>query len=101
VPIRDKAWPDGYPCWVDLGSSDRLGAWDFYTDVPAHWRAYFAVGDTDGAAATTSAPQGGSVLMEPSDAPYGRMAVLTDPQGAAFVVLGPASTEQPSQGDES
>jgi len=251
MPIRQTPWPDGYPCWVDLGSSDRLGAWDFYTavlgwqirdtgpvmghyglasidghsvgaigpampggstawtvyfatsdvdktadavteaggtllmpptdvgppgrmaiavdptgaafalwqagvnpgfgvtgepgapswfdlqtrdlpaaqafyakvfgwqhvpmgdgseystvpgdvpaDVPAHWRVYFAVGDTDGAASTTSA-QGGSVVMEPSDSPYGRMSILADPQGASFVVLGPLSTAQTSEGDAS
>lgn len=73
---------------------------DVPAHVPAHWRVYFAVADT-GAAATTSA-QGGSVVMEPSDTPFGRMAVLTDPQGASFVVMGPVSTSsQTSQGDQS
>jgi predicted enzyme related to lactoylglutathione lyase len=30
---RDEAWPDGHPCWVDLGTSDRAAAWEFYRDV--------------------------------------------------------------------
>ena len=39
--------------------------------------------------------------MEPSDSPYGRMSILADPQGASFVVLGPLSTAQTSEGDAS
>jgi len=86
--------PGGMIC--GLGA---IGA-DVPADVPAHWRVYFAVGDADGAASTTAA-QGGSVVMEPSDTPYGRMSILTDPQGASFVVLGPVSTAQPSEGENS
>jgi uncharacterized protein len=47
------------------------------------WNAYFAIEDTDGAVATTEAA-GGRVLMGPLDVPAGRIAVVMDPQGAAF-----------------
>lgn len=33
MTIRDRPWPDGYPCWVDLSTDDRAGAWEFYTSV--------------------------------------------------------------------
>ncbi|HEX3647618.1 MAG TPA: VOC family protein, partial [Pseudonocardiaceae bacterium] len=55
-------------------------------EVPAHWRVYFAVGDTDATVAKTS-ELGGSVVVPPMDIPQGRFAMLTDPQGAAFNVI--------------
>src|SRR5215475_2957109 len=56
-------------------------------DVPAHWMAYFAVADTD-ACADRAASLGGTVSVQPFDLPHvGRIAVLNDPQGAAFSVL--------------
>ena len=60
--------------------------------VPNHWHVYFAV---DGADATVAkaAELGGSVLAEPFDTPVGRMAFLTDPQGAAFSIIQPATPE--------
>jgi uncharacterized protein len=54
--------------------------------VPNHWHVYFAVADTD-AAATQAAGLGGSILAEPFDTPVGRIAVLNDPQGAAFSII--------------
>ena len=54
--------------------------------IPPNWGVYFAVDDADAAVAT--ARQGGAgVIVEPNDIPPGRMAVLTDPQGAVFSVL--------------
>jgi len=55
--------------------------------VPAHWSTYFAVGDTDAAVATVTGA-GGAVTREPWDSPYGRMAVVSDDQGAAFSLMG-------------
>jgi uncharacterized protein len=52
-------------------------------DVPPHWSVTFAVDDAD-AAADRAAELGGKVLVPPFDAPYVRMAVLSDPQGAVF-----------------
>jgi predicted enzyme related to lactoylglutathione lyase len=54
--------------------------------VPNHWHVYFAVSGAD-AAVAKAAELGGSVLAEPFDTPVGRMAVLSDPQGAAFSSL--------------
>jgi predicted enzyme related to lactoylglutathione lyase len=52
--------------------------------TPAHWGVTFAVDDTDGCAAR-AVELGGRVLAGPFDAPWVRMAVLQDPQGASFV----------------
>jgi len=55
--------------------------------VAAHWSTYFLVEDTDAAVATVT-KGGGSVTREPWDSPYGRMAVVSDDQGAAFSLMG-------------
>jgi len=52
-------------------------------DVHAHWGLTFAVDDAD-ATAETAAKLGGQVLVPPFDAPWVRMTVITDPQGATF-----------------
>jgi predicted enzyme related to lactoylglutathione lyase len=52
-------------------------------DVPAHWGLTFAVDDAD-AAARTATELGGQVLVPPFDAPWVRMTVIRDPQGATF-----------------
>ena len=57
--------------------------------VPNHWHVYFAVDDADATAAKAT-ELGGSVMVAPFDIPVGRIAVLTDPQGAVFSVLKPA-----------
>ena len=51
--------------------------------MPAHWSITFATDDAD-AAAERAASLGGTVLMPPFDAPWVRMTVLRDPQGAVF-----------------
>jgi uncharacterized protein len=53
--------------------------------VPPRWVVYFAVTDCD-AAATRAAELGGQVAVPPADAPPGRLAVIADPQGAAFTI---------------
>jgi predicted enzyme related to lactoylglutathione lyase len=45
----------------------------------------FAVDDADAAAAKAT-ELGGKVLVPPMDAPYVRLTVLSDPQGAVFSV---------------
>jgi hypothetical protein len=57
---------------------------DDQTDVPAHWNVTFAVDDAD-ATAERAAELGGQVIAPPFDAPWVRMSVITDPQGATFV----------------
>ena len=83
---RDTAWPAGTPCWVDLGGIGGLPA-DVPAGVPAHWSTYFAVADTD-AALGTVAGLGGSVVQPAWDSPYGRMATVSDDQGAQFSLIG-------------
>jgi uncharacterized protein len=53
-------------------------------DTPPHWSVTFAVADADEAAAKAE-ELGGSVIVPPFDAPWVRMTVLSDPQGATFI----------------
>ncbi len=54
--------------------------------VPPNWMSYVTVEDAD-AAAARAGELGGNVLAEPFDVlEAGRMAVLSDPQGAVFAV---------------
>jgi uncharacterized protein len=57
---------------------------DDQPDVPAHWNVTFAVDDADATAEKASA-LGGKVLVPPFDAPWVRMTILADPQGASFI----------------
>jgi predicted enzyme related to lactoylglutathione lyase len=58
-------------------------------EVPAHWRTYFAVDDTD--ATLDEAVKRGAVVIRPAqDMPYGRHADLQDPTGAHFSIIKPA-----------
>ena len=56
-------------------------------EMPSNWGIYFITDDVDGIAESTKAA-GGQAYMEPTDMPeVGRLAVLADPQGAAFGVV--------------
>jgi predicted enzyme related to lactoylglutathione lyase len=52
-------------------------------DTPARWNTTFAVDDAD-AIAEQAEKLGGTVLAPPSDAPWVRLTVIRDPQGAVF-----------------
>ena len=56
---------------------------DDQPDVPAHWGVTFAVDDAD-AIAGRAAELGGRVVVPPFDAPWVRMTIVSDPQGATF-----------------
>jgi predicted enzyme related to lactoylglutathione lyase len=56
--------------------------------VPAHWSVYWEVDDAGAAVAKVKA-LGGSVVMEPEDTPYGRVATVADPAGAQFKLRTP------------
>lgn len=59
-------------------------------DLPSHWLTYLAVDDVDAAANETEA-MGGSVIRAPWDVEgVGRIAILSDPSGAAFGMMTPA-----------
>jgi len=55
--------------------------------VPASWAVYFGSDDVD-ATVALAVEHGGSVVDEPEDTPYGRLATLADPTGATFKLLG-------------
>lgn len=55
----------------------------FPDDAPPHWSITFAVDDAD-AIADRAAELGGKVLVPPMDAPWVRMTIVSDPQGAVF-----------------
>jgi hypothetical protein len=57
---------------------------DDQPDTPPHWSVTFAVDDADAIAAKVE-ELGGSVIAPPFDAPWVRMAVVSDPQGAIFI----------------
>jgi predicted enzyme related to lactoylglutathione lyase len=55
-------------------------------EVPSFWLTYFAVSDTDAIAAKT-VELGGSVILEPTDIPIGRFAILAGPHRETFAVI--------------
>jgi hypothetical protein len=54
------------------------------SDTPAHWSVTFGVDDVD-SAASEARRLGGEIVAGPLDAPWSRMAVIKDPQGAMFI----------------
>ena len=55
------------------------------SDAAAHWSLTFGIDDV-AAAAAQARELGGTVVAEPRDAPWARLAVIADPQGATFTV---------------
>jgi predicted enzyme related to lactoylglutathione lyase len=83
--------PDGMEYFTaKVDGKDVFGAMDvpaqFPPEVPSHWQTYFAVADTDDTLARAVA-SGGTALGPAFDSPFGRMAVIEDPQGARFSVM--------------
>jgi uncharacterized protein len=110
-------YPAGVPCWVDVLVPDPdavlafygdLFGWDFTDPGPngyrvarvmgrdvaglgvaqamPSWNTYIRVESVD-AAAARAIEDGGTLLLEPTDAlPAGRLAVIVDPTGAAFAI---------------
>jgi predicted enzyme related to lactoylglutathione lyase len=80
--LRDQMAEMGVPGFEEVVASINPIS-DDQTDVPAHWSVTFAVEDAD-ATAAKAAELGGRVLVAPFDAPWVRMTVIADPQGATF-----------------
>lgn len=59
-------------------------------DSSPHWMTYFALDDVD-AGFDRVRELGGELLGDPRDSPYGRYAVVRDPQGAVFSLIRPAN----------
>jgi uncharacterized protein len=53
---------------------------------PAQWNVYFGTTDTDKSVAAATG-NGGRVLRPAADSPYGRVAVVSDADGAAFSLI--------------
>jgi predicted enzyme related to lactoylglutathione lyase len=60
--------------------------------APPKWLVYFDVDDVEAAVAQAKA-LGASVWMPPTTIPQGTIALLSDPQGAAFYVMDPIPPE--------
>ncbi|WP_026360996.1 VOC family protein [Amycolatopsis nigrescens] len=62
---------------------------EYRSDTPPHWMIYFEVDPARGADATAghAIMLGGTVVIQPYDTPWGRIAVLADPDGAVFSVI--------------
>lgn len=75
--------------FLDIGGT-RIGATTPRPGEAAGWRYYFRVSSVSVASAAVNAG-GGSILMDPQEVPGGDFIILgTDPQGAAFALVGGA-----------
>ncbi|MER8013158.1 VOC family protein [Streptomyces griseoluteus] len=74
---------------LTVGGVTRLA--DDPPGTPAHWLTYFAVDDVD-STVDALVRRDGDVLVPPFDMSAGRMAVVTDPQGAPFAMIRPAGS---------
>jgi len=73
-----------------------------HEDMPAHWTVTFATDDADATAEKASA-LGGKLLAPPFDAPWVRMTIVADPQGATFIAsqFAPENRDVPAPGSAS
>jgi len=98
---RPTAFEGGGPGQYTVFENDGRGIGGCMTmpdmvpkEIPAYWLTYFIVDDADAAVSTATA-QGGGVLAPAMDVPtVGRIAVLTDPSGAAFAIIKPSMPPQ-------
>ena len=77
--VEESGAPEGFADVV--ASMSELG--DDQPDTQPNWSVTFAVDDAD-AAARKAEELGGAVIVPPMDAPWVRMTVLADPQGATL-----------------
>jgi uncharacterized protein len=80
---------DGYQyATVTLGDEERpvAGIGEVEGDTPPHWAVTFMVADTDSAVARVT-EAGGAVIAPAFDMEYGRLAVVSGPDGEPFAVM--------------
>lgn len=71
---------------LDVAALYPMDAGQAATGMPPYWGTYITVENADASAAKAKS-LGGTMIMEPFDVmDHGRMAVITDPQGATFCV---------------
>jgi uncharacterized protein len=82
--LREQMAQMGAPAgFIDVVAAlDLIGAGD--AERAARWSVTFAVNDVAGTAAKVR-ELGGEVVSGPLDAPWARLAVINDPQGASFI----------------
>jgi predicted enzyme related to lactoylglutathione lyase len=79
--VEGQRWPEGLAGLMAMGS-------DMPPETPPHWQVYFLVPDLDEAIEKTKGA-GGNLLFGPEEVPVAKLAVLTDPQAAAFALMEP------------
>jgi predicted enzyme related to lactoylglutathione lyase len=79
--VEGQRWPEGLAGLMEMGS-------DMPAEAPPYWQVYLMVEDLDEAIEKTKS-SGGRVVFGPQEIPVGRIAVLFDPQGAAFSLIEP------------
>jgi predicted enzyme related to lactoylglutathione lyase len=82
--LRDRMKEGGAPAGFEdvVATINPIG--DDQPDTRAYWSVTFAVDDAD-ATAAKAAQLGGQVVVPPFDAPWVRMTIIADPQGATFI----------------
>jgi len=78
--IAEVGGPEGFEDVV--ASINRIP--EDQPDTPPHWSVTFATDDADAIAAKAT-ELGGKVIVPPIDAPWTRMTIIADPQGATFI----------------
>ncbi len=90
LPMPWSTTDDSYLMFTRFGDPVAGAVASPLPDLSSSWCTSFAVTDTD--EATARAVAGGAVVMvEPTEIPVGRQAVLIDPVGALFALLGPSN----------
>jgi hypothetical protein len=79
-PLRGRCGTEGFEDVV--ASIDPIP--DDQPDTAAHWSVTFALDNADATAARAT-ELGGKVIVPPFDAPWVRMTIINDPQGATFI----------------
>ncbi len=77
--MEGQRWPEGVAGLMKMGS-------EMPADAPPYWQVYLVVEDADRAIEQTKSA-GGRLIFGPQEIPSGRIAVLFDPQGAAFSIV--------------
>jgi predicted enzyme related to lactoylglutathione lyase len=88
VSVNDDELGRVYTVFTRMGERVAGAVESAISAVAASWCPSFAVADVD-AATTVAIRNGGVLLSEPADIPVGRQALIVDPAGAVFSVLGP------------
>jgi predicted enzyme related to lactoylglutathione lyase len=81
--LRKQMAEAGAPAGFEDVVASIVPIGDDEPDIPAHWSVTFAVDDAD-QIASKATELGGKVVAPPFDAPWVRMTVIADPQGAMF-----------------